>query len=901
MWAWLVSVGLRLRARVRGDDDALHEELQAHLDQLEAQHRDSGLTPRDARAAAYRQFGNVTRIHEQTSDLYRFRVVDTVLRDLRMAARHLRRAPGVTVVAIITLALGVGASAAIFSLYDALMLRPLPVHEPERLVGFSQVLPDGRSQVTPLATLAAFSERQRSFDNLCAVAGGALLTIEVNGTLVPSGVDFVTGECFDTLGVRPHLGRFITTADVPLIGTPAPVVVLGYRFWQQQYGAGPNVVGQTLRVQGVPLTIVGVADSDYGGLRIDVVPDVTVPLQLLDEIFGRPPNPARPLGATLMVGRLGARVTPEQARTELDTLWPSIRDATVPPGFYPTQRERFLSTHMAMISLETGLAFSPQFVGATVRDSYATVLLLLLALAGVLLGVACVNLSGLLLTRTAMREHELRTRIALGASRARLIQGLLAQGFVLAVLGSVVALPIVWVTIEVVNRELSMGTHALLTPDLGVLAVTLSTAVAIGTTISLIPAWAVGRLTADNQRRDARTISRTTRPLTRGLLVAQVALSFALVAGAGLLVRSLAYVWNSDPGFEADGLHLVRLIPQPHADRDVDTETYYPELVTQLTSLPGVQSVSLSRLFPYVGDANLVRQGVSAADSDHVDAVMAAWDNVSPGFFRTAGIPQVDGRDFEWTDGPTAPSVAIINRALARQLFPTNRAVGQVIRFDTGPGQGSFEIVGIVSDATMGDLRAEHLPVVYRPWLQGGGYTRSPVVQLRTTGDVMMLRDQVRETAAALGEEYVLEDVAAMSRLRTALARERLAASVSSVSGILAVLIAAIGLYGALAYSVTRRTPEIAVRMALGASRRSIFRLVVSEGVYVVALGLTIGLALALVATRTLGSLLFGIGPNDPTTLATVTVLLIVVACGACSIPAYKATSVDPMVSLRHE
>ena len=678
-------------------------------------------------------------------------------------------------------------------------------------------------------------------------------------------------------------------------------MVLDYRFWQQEFGGDPSVVGQVVRVQGIPLTIVGVTEPMYEGLRMDVTPDVTVPLQLLDRLLGRTPNPARPLGATLLVGRLADGVTIERARTEVDTLWPSIQEATVPTGFDEQRREEFLSMHVEMTSVETGVAFGTAFVGNSQRSDYASVLLTLLALTVVLLAIACINLSGLLLTRAASRAHELRIRLAVGASRARLIQELVVQGMLLAILGSTVALPVAWFGTEAIGQRLWTNTTMRLAPDLFVILVSAAVAIAVGTTVSLVPAWAVSRQSAGFHVRGGRGMTLATRRLTRTLLVSQVALSFMLVAGAGLLLRSVSHLWNTDPGFRVEGLWVARLTAQPGGYRDIDKAAYYPQLVAQLSSIPGVQGASLARLFPYAGDSSLLQQNVSPGGPLRAEEVAAGWDIVSPGFFRTAGITLLEGRDFDWTDGIASPRVAIINRALARRLFPSDRAVGQTISLGSGPAQGSCEIVGIVADATLGDTRAEHLPVVYRPWLQGEGYTRSPVAQLRTTSDISLLRDRLRETSRSLGVEYVLEDGTAAARLRRALAREEVAAGISSVAGGLALLIAGIGLYGALAYSVTLRTSEIAVRMALGATHWSVFRVVAREGLLVSGLGIVFGLVGALAATRYLESLLFGVTPADPATFVMMSLLFLGAACFACYIPARRATRIDPMAALRRD
>ena len=729
--------------------------------------------------------------------------LDAVRRDGRDAINQLVRNPAFSVVAVVTLALGIGATTVVFSIFNGLLLRSLPLPTPDRLVAFSQHTGNGRTRVTSLTTLAALRRQQRSFAGVCAYAGGALRTLEIDGALHPVGVDFLSRDCFETLGARPHVGRLLHPSDVPTVGTAAPVAVLHHRFWERAFDADPRVVGQTIRLSGVPLTIIGIAEPRYTGLRIDVTPEVSVPLALLDPVLNRRPDPKRPVGATLVIARLADGVSMHRAQAELDTIWPRVLADTTPPGIAAAERAELRSATVQLRSFANGQSYRMPDGRDAVRDRDGTTVGYLLALTATLLVMVTLNVGGVALTRNCARMNELRVRLALGASRGRLLQALGIHGLLLAAFGTVAALPVTWWAAARLGGLLWPGSPQPLTPDGRVLTVVTAVSVAVGLGVGLLPALALGTNGGSLHVGPVPSASRAARLPMRLVLASQVALSCVLLVIAMSVAGNLVRVWGTSPGFRVDGLHVARLLTRPGASA-VDASVYYPSLLTHLAGLPGVRSASLARLFPYAADASLYRHEVRAGGTGTEDAVAAGWDLVSPGLFRTTSVPRLEGRRFTWADDATSPPVAVVNQALARRLFPPNEAVGQHL-LATAPFEGTVEIVGVVADATLGDLRAERLPIVYRPWLQGGGHTSSPIVQLRLDAELPNVGDQLREATVALGQEYVLEDGPARARLQDALARDGVATAVSSLSSALALLMMALGLYGALAYTVTAR------------------------------------------------------------------------------------------------
>jgi predicted permease len=823
-------------------------------------------------------------------------MVDALGHDVRYALRQIRRAPGFAAIVILTLALGVGANTALFSLLNAIVLRPLPVRDPHRLAAVSLTDPRGEQpRLMLFTTFLEYRQRQRAFETLFAYSGGGLFSTEVRGVLSMSGIEGMTSEYFTALGIQPSLGRVISADDAPDVGEPQRVVLISHRFWQRQFGGDPQAIGEVVKVDGTPLSVIGVLPPDFNGLQALNGSDIFIPLTLFRRLGNAALGPLRPVRAWYAIGRLRDGVTREQARAEVTAMWPAVQAASMPTGLTAAEQDDLRAEQVRVESAATG--FSP-----LLRARYTTSLYAMFGLTTLLLAIACVNLSGLLLARAAARDQEVAICLALGASRGRLVQQLLVESVMLAVVGTAIALPFAWWVSGAIGSLLwtaSVPATLPMTPDARVLTLTSVIAIATGLLVALLPAASMCRRRAHVRLQPGRAATHASTRWGRALLVTQVALSLVLSFGAGLFMRSLANLRSLDSGFRASGILWTRVVPQPGGYRNIDDASYYAELVRQLSSIPGVESVALSHYFPAYFNFTTSQERIGRTDDASGTAEVAApAERVSPRFFATVGASLLDGRDFTWRDDAHARPVGIINRALAQRLFPSGNAVGQRIRVGAEPRHRAIEVVGVVSDVTVGNIRAPHQPVVFLPRLQEL-QIRVPIVSIRMTGDASAVGEAVKNTFLSMGHEYIRSLNTLDAQVDDSILQERLTAISSSFFAAVAVLLAGVGLYGLLAYAVTQRTREIGVRMALGAKRSAVLRLIVREGLVLTIVGVAIGVPLAVAAARLIRALLFGLTPGDPLTLAAAAALFIVIGSIAGLAPAYRASSVDPMTALR--
>lgn len=816
-----------------------------------------------------------------------------LLQDIRYGIRALRFAPGFTLIFLVTLALGIGANAALFSLLNAVVLRSLPVRAPDRLGAVS--VTDQRGVATRsiyVPAFEAFSARQHVFESETLYAGGFLLTTETHDALSLAAVEGVTPAYYAVLGISPFRGRVITTDDAPTPADGAPVAVLSYEYWQRVFLGDPDVVGRVLKVSGIPITVIGVTPPGFAGLQIDGGIDFAVPLGLLRQLTG---DPKRPAHGSSIVGRLRPGVTLRQARSEIGALWPSVVAAAPEVGQTPAAQDAARSERVHVETASNGFSL--------LRRSYAPALFLLVGLAAIVLLVACVNLSGLLLVRAMARHQQLMIRLALGASRARVVQQVLVESLLLSVAGTTGALPLAWIASRFIGTTLWASPLRLaltVTPDGRVVALMAAVAVSVGILIGAGPAWFASRDPARVRVHPDRSVAASGGRWGRVLLVSQIALSLVLLFGAGLFVRSLSNIRSLNFGFQTQGVLWSRVTSQPNGYRGIVESAYYPELVRRLSDVPGVQSVALSRRFPaYFDFPHLFETVGQTYASDRGVEVRGLPELVSPRFFETFGMTRLQGRDFSWSDDSHATPVAIVNVALSRKMFPAENPLGRQITTGTGTARLSLEIVGVVDDASIGDLREPDTPVVFRPWLQDVRATQFPTVSIRADRDQAAAAQATRETIASLGREYVMATFRLDEQVDRALRQERVIAGVSSLFAALAVLLACLGIYGLLAYGVARRAREIAIRMALGASQRSVVIMTLREGLLVASIGIGLGVPSALAAGRLIGSLLFGLSSNDLSTLMIASVAFVGVAAGAGLLPAYRAATTEPMHVLR--
>jgi predicted permease len=832
-------------------------------------------------------------------------------RDVRFGVRLLGKTPGFTTIAILTLALGIGANTAAFSLLYALAFRDLPVPHPEQLVRFG---PQKGADSDMNMSLPMFEEIARSqtvFSDVFACWCPTALDVEAGQVVSVSDVWAVTGNFQAALGAVPEIGRLIVADDVDLHGGPATqVAVLGYNFWQRYYGGASNVIGQTVRIEGVPFTIVGVTRRGFQGIRADVTPDVTLPLPA-EAIITRRSEIQKYLRRResrwlVVVGRLRPGVTLPQARAQLESQWPAIREAVLPENQSPAELDAFRALPLRVASGAKG--------DSGMRERFIDPLYLFFGLAGLVLLIACVNLASLTLARTTSRSHEIGVRIALGATRARLVQQMLTESLLLSLAGMLAGLAFAqWSSRALSGYILGQTTiipAALnLSLDWRILLFSAAAAVLTGILFGIIPAWRfTGEARNVSVQESSRIIGAGTGLLGKTLVVAQIALSLVLLAAAGLFTQTLHELRTADPGYRASGVLSVSAFGPPGGFRNVDFAKHYRELTTRIEALPHVVSAAVmdvepgSRYVPWTEQARIAggNAGMNAGGNGGTSAapIRVDFDMQTPQAFRTLEIGILRGRDFRWSDDTHAPHVAIVSRSFAEQLFPGRDAMGQRIEIPSRPEWPSAQIVGIVADATLYDRRQHAPPTVYVPMMQ---YDSPGSLLVRTEVPAAAIAGALRQAIESFGLERVfrIQDLSAV--MDHTLLRERITAMLATVFGGLALLLSAIGLYGLMAYNVTRRTREIGIRMALGARRESVRWLILRESLLLALLGIATGLPCAMGSSRFIAHLLFRATMGDPAILAGVCGILIAVAAVASWLPAYRAARVDPMIALRHD
>src|SRR5215472_948572 len=826
--------------------------------------------------------------------------LDDFLMDVRYGVRTLRKNPGFTMVAITSLALAIGANTAIFSLLNALALRALPVPRPEQLVRFGAQSGDEPFVALSLPLFEQLSDSQKVFSSTFGWSGDNLSTVEISG--VPSRNDIwaVTGNFYSDLGGTPALGRLIGPEDDDLkAASPTPVAVLAYGFWRRHYGGDRHVIGKILKIEGAPFTIIGVTRPEFTGTSADRPPEITIPLTAEPLLAGDSDVQKHLRRADAFLLEAAGRLTPDvrfqEAQAQLESIWPAIRELLTPPNLGPAERSRFLGLHLKVEPGEKG--------ASVLRRQFSKPLYVLLAISGLVLLVACVNLATLMLSRAAARSHEIAVRIAVGASRARLVRQTLTESILLSVAGTLTGFLLAYwwshtLADFILEQFFNAPARLNLAPDTRVLVSTASVAVITGVLFGLAPAWRVTREDPNFAlQKNAQKFSRSTGRLGKSLIVTQVALSLVLLAAAGLFIQTLKKLRTIEPGYQARDVLDVSLYPKPGGYKNLDWVNYYEELTTRVSRLPGVESAGIAKMsLGWRAWKEDIRANEAAGAVAEVDFAL-----VMPGFFHTLGIYPERGRIFTWRDDDRAPRVAVVSQGLAKELFAGRDAIGQRLEITTEPTWQKVEIVGVVSDASLYDIREHASPTVYVPSTQYGEMMGWSQLMLRTKVAPAAMANAVRQTVDSLGHEYVAKTHMVVETIDRSILRERIFAVLSAFFGGLALLLAAIGLYGLMAYNVTRRTQEIGVRIALGAARSNVLSMILRETHGMTAIGLALGLAGALSASQFVANMLYGISAQDPLTLAVVSLVLAAVAGAAGWIPARRAMHVDPIVALRYE
>jgi predicted permease len=907
----------RLAALVRRRriEDDLAEEIRIHLQMEEEENRAAGMSPERAWAAARRSFGNVTAAQERSREMWIYRALENAAKDVRYALRRLRKSPGFTAVAVLTLALGVGANTAIFTLLDQILLRLLPVKAPQALVLLTM---RGSHYGDNWGANAISHPMFRDFQRHNEVFSGMFCRFQVAMNLTVGGRaervegELVSGTYFDVLGVGAALGRTIAPDDDRVAGGH-PVAVLSHDYWRVRFGADPTIVGKTVLVNDRTLTVIGVAQRGFDGVELGHATKLFVPVMMDSFATGRSDMLTdRRTRWVNAFGRLKPGITAVQAQASLQPFMHAMLEREVREAAFSrasqSVKERFLRSWIELLPGSQGRMMT--------RRQLSTPLWVLMATTGFVLLIACANLANLLLARSTARRKEIAVRLAIGASRGRLVRQLLVESLVLSTLGGLCGLAVAFLGAEVLMAVYlppdSAGLNVSTAPDQRVLLFALGTTFLTGIGFGLAPALRSTKTDVTSALKDqtAAVIGGRAR-LRNALVVVQVTLSLVLLIGAGLFVRSLGNLRALGPGFPTAHLIGFQLNPWLSGYVPDRSKLFYRQLTDELAAIPGVQSVGLAAMRILENDewdSGMTVEGYTPAGP--ADNAQPFMNQISPGYFATLGVPLVAGRDFTAADnrkvtrgsGPdSSPTVAIINEAFARRFFAGRNPIGMHVGFGTNPGASTpMEVIGVVKDIKYMNLRDEVPVQAFIPYL-GSDFVGTMTVYLRTTDPVGAI-SAARERVAKLDSTMPIYAVRSMdAQINGSLANERMIATLSSVFGGLATLLAILGLYGVMSYTVAQRTREIGIRMALGAARGSVVSLVMREVGLLVAVGVTAGVAASLALTRLVQSQLYGLGSRDPVTLLLATVGLGLVACAAGYFPALRASRVDPMVALRAE
>jgi len=812
----------------------------------------------------------------------------------------LRRNPAFTAIAVLSLALAIGANTGVFALLNAVVLRELDVRRSEQLVSVTTLRRDGVEGGLSFPMFEEVSRRQRVFSTLIAHHGGGIFNVAANGAIYRLDLWPVSGNFYSDLGITPHIGRLIEERDDNLSARTAEmVVVLGYGVWQREFGGDASVVGRTLKIEGVPFTIIGVGPKGFTAFGITSEADVAIPLSAYPLVTAtHVPGPPmqrfsdRKSRWVDVVGRLRDGVSLEEARAQLTTEWPAIVRDTTPSGLDAAQLDEFNATRLAVTSAARGQDFF-------LRTRFTRPLYVVLAVAGMMLLIACVNLASLMLSRVAAHRHELSIRMALGASRWRMARQILAEGLLLSSIGAGGGVLFAAWTSEaiksIMTRDYFVPSVLRVSPDGRVLAFASAVAVLAGILCSVLPAWWATRPQCGEALRGSSRSAAGTGRTGKTLIVVEVALSLVLLTDSALLVRTLQQLRSTDFGFRTEAVTMAQLFPRPDAYTNLDDARYYPDLIGRIAALPGVRDAALFRTPP--GLESKQRVVPAEASGSEVTAVLGI---VGPQFFRTIDIPLVRGRDVAWSDAAHSTHVAIVSRSLAARMFPHEDAIGRRIRLRDTPEAGELEIVGVVGDVRFANPRSPSPYAVYLAILQHEYSGRWGEVLVRGAGGRVPEADVRRAVASAGREQVTMYRTLGQVTDRT-IVQERVTAMIAGFFGVLALALCAIGLYGLMAYAVTQRTRELGIRMALGAERRGVLAMTVRETMMLVAIGLATGLPLALMAGRVVSGLLFGLTPTDPVSLGATVLLLLGVGLLAGYLPGRRASRVEPMVALRHQ
>ena len=895
----------RLRSLFRRDtvESEADAELRFHFDKQVEKHMKSGLTREEALRKTRIDFGGHEQLKEEIREAHGVNLIETLFQDIRYGLRILGRTPVISCVAILSLALGIGANTAIFSLIDTVMLRILPVEKPDELMQVRIRDPRAPND-EPDSTFTnplweELRNRQDFFSGIFAwnltqfdlSQGGAVH--DVNGM-------FASGEYFSTLGIRPAAGRLITAADDKR-GCPG-VAVLSYGFWQDHFGGAQSAVGSTLSLDNHIFNVIGVSAPGFFGLEVGNKFDVAIPV-CAAEIFDGPKSrlDRRSWGWLRVAGRSKPGMTSEQLMARLGVVSPLVFAAALPQDWEVKDQQDFLKRSFQTIPAATGTSY--------LRRQFTQPLHILMGVVGLVLLIACANIASLMLARASARHKEIAVRKALGASRARLIRQLLTECVLLSTAGALLGILFARWGSALLVRYISTGDNKVfldLSFDWRILRFLAGAAVFTGILFGVLPAFRSTRVSLTSAMKGSQAVDTESRAKFRPgkwIVASQVALSLVLLVASGLFLRSLVKLVTMDVGFDRNNVLIVRANLHNAKVPAEQQPAMFDEIEGRLRTLPGVVSASRSVMTPvsnYVWNSDLE---VDTPNAPTGDAALAFFNFISPGYLGTVRTPLFAGRNFNDGDTKTAPRVAVVNETLARKFFPNGNALGKYFRVHADPGKPEppIQIVGLAKDAKYESLREEAHATAYFPIAQVTEPVEEQVFELRTAMRPSVLVPAVQESVAGVSKAVPLDFGTLAEQVNDSLVQERLLATLSTFFGALALLLAMIGLYGALSYLVAQRQREFGIRIALGAPRDSILRLVMRDVLIVLAGGLTAGAALALATVGVLQKMLFGLAPHDTFTFLAAIGVLSAVAMVAGYMPARRATRVDPMAALRYE
>jgi predicted permease len=878
----------------------LEEELQGYLESCIEEKMRAGMGREDAARAARVEMGSIEALKENTRDVGWEAQVESLWRDLRYAARTLRKSPAFATVAVLTLALGIGANTAIFSVVNALMLRALPVEHPEELISLAAVYPD---TVEPFSYAAyrRFAVEGTRFADAIAASSVRRDTVTMDGPPERIEYKWVSGNYFTTLGVTAALGRTLLPSDDRL---PAgePVAVLSDTYWTRRFGRDPSVLGGSFRLRTAVFTIVGIAPRGFLGETTGEAVNIWLPLS------AQPGAPAwlwsgHSTTWLRILARRQPGVTLAQARAGLEPVYERIRAEIAGGTDSPDFRRSTLESRLAVSEASGG--------SSRLRDNLSKPLLILMGIVGLVLVVACANVANLMLARAAARRRETAVCLAIGAGRLRIVRHSLVEALLIAALGGLGGLFLGTWGISVLAALVSgaLPTSLEVSPDWRVLAFTMLTSCATALVFGLLPALRAARIDPLAWLKAAGGPGRgaARAPLARALVATQIAVSLMLLVAAGLFVRSLLKLKDIDTGFDADRVLLFEVSP-PVGEQPLgpeETRNLYRRLLARAEGVPGVRgaSASFSGVFGSGSWGNAISIEGFVPRSGVTPRTFA--NSITPGYFEVVGIAVLRGRGFTQEDHDTARRVAVVNQAFARKFFgdadPIGKRVGLCTSDPCGtPPAGMMEIVGMTEDAKYADLREEKRPMLYVPFTQYDQRLRE--VQVRTAGDPASVAATLHRVLAGVDRRLgIIGTVQLRDQVDASILAEHLAAKLSATFGLMALGLAAVGLYGLIAYVTTQRTAEIGIRMALGATRRDVLWLVVRDTLSLIFVGVLIGIPAALAGARLLASQLYEVGPGDPVAVSLGVVTLLVAALLAGYLPARRAARISPLGALRCE